>query len=251
MKYSVKQLAELAGISPRTLRYYHEIGLLEPEYCSDAGYRFYGSEQVDRLQQILFYRELGLPLSEISSLLDDPSFDPRTALKNHLTSLQHRRARLDSLIATVEKTLRAETGELNMTNEEKFDGFKKNMIQENEALYGHELREKYGDEAVTRSNARLLSMTETEYSAWTDLESEILSKLEQAVQDGADPSGEFGKQLAQLHRQWLCYTWPHYSPAAHKGLAQMYICDERFTKYYDRNLPGCAAFLCTAINCHM
>lgn len=251
MQYTVKQLAELAGISARTLRYYHQIGLLKPGRVSDAGYRFYGPAEVDRLQQILFYRELGFPLEEITSLLDDPNFDRQAALQSHLAALQHQRERLDSLILTVEKTIQHETGGTDMSDEEKFEGFKARIVQENEEKYGAEIRAKYGDQEIDRANARVLSLTKEEYDAWNALGAEILSGLEQAVRSNADPKGEAGKHLAVLHRHWLSYSWEQYSPAAHKGLAQMYVNDDRSTAYYDRNIPGCAAFLHDAIVSHV
>lgn len=251
MQYTVKQLADLAGISARALRYYHQIGLLRPGRINEVGYRFYGPAEVDRLQQILFYRELGLSLDEIASLLDDPDFDRRTALQSHLAALRQQRERLDSLILTVEKTIQHETGGTDMTDEEKFEGFKKQIIQENEEQYGAEIRSKYGDSEIDRANARVLSLTREEYNAWNTLGAEILSELEQAVRSHSDPNGETGKHLVDLHRQWLSYSWEQYSPDAHKGLAQMYVCDERFTAYYDRNVPGCAAFLRDAIFRHI
>lgn len=251
MRYTVKQLADLAGISARTLRYYHQIGLLKPGQVSGAGYRFYGPAEVDRLQQILFYRELGLRLDEIASLLDDPKFDRRRALQSHLAALRQQRERLDSLILTVEKTIQHETGGIQMTDKEKFEGFKARIIRENEEKYGKELRAKYGDQEIDRANACVRSLTQAEYAAWEALGAEILSELEQAVRSNADHKSETGKHLAALHRRWLSYSWEQYSPDAHRGLAQMYVCDERFTAYYDRNVPGCAAFLRDAILCHV
>ena len=124
------------------------------------------------------------------------------------------------------------------------------LIAENEACYGAEIRSKYGDEAVDQTNAKIGSMTEEQYAEWKQLEQEILTELEQAVLGQSTPGSEIGKELTQLHQQWLMYTWSNYSPAAHKGLAQMYICDERFTAYYDRKVPGCAAFLRDAIIFH-
>lgn len=251
MQYTVKQLAGLAGVSARTLRYYHEIGLLRPGRVNDAGYRFYGPAEVDRLQQILFYRELDLRLDEIASLLDAPQFDRRKALQSHLAALKQQRERLDSLILTVEKTIRNETGGIQMTDKEKFEGFKARIIRENEEKYGEELRAKYGDQEIDRATACVLSLTQEEYAAWEALGAEILSELEQAVRSHANPQGEAGKHLATLHRRWLSYSREQYSPDAHRGLAQVYVCDERFTAYYDRNVPGCAAFLRDAILCHV
>lgn len=137
-----------------------------------------------------------------------------------------------------------------MTDSEKFEGFKNALIEENEIRYGAEMRSKYGDDAVDQSNAMIGSMTNEQYEKWKRLEQEIRTELEQAVLGQATPDSAVGKQLTDLHRRWLSYTWSSYSPAAHKGLAQMYVCDERFTAYYDGNVPGCAAFLRDAIAFH-
>lgn len=250
MEYTVKQLANLSGISVRTLHYYHQIGLLIPQQRTDAGYRLYGPAEVDRLQQILFYRELGFALDKIAPLLDDPNFDRQKALQSHLAALNAQRIRLNDLILTVEKTIQQEAGGIQMTDSEKFEGFKAALAEENESRYGEEVRSKYGDEAADLTNEMIRSLTPEQYEAWKALEGEILTELEQAVINQAAPDGQAGRHLTELHRQWLAYTWSHYSPAAHKGLAQMYVCDERFTAYYDRKVSGCAAFLRDAITAH-
>lgn len=103
------------------------------------------------MQQILFYRALGLELEHIRRLLDDPAFDRRTALQSHLTELKDRRGRLDALILTVQKTLDAEQGGNRMPDTDKFECFKQDMIQKNEAQYGPELRARYGDALVDRA----------------------------------------------------------------------------------------------------
>ena len=130
MEYTVKELADLAGVTPRTLRWYDREGLLHPARLTPAGYRLYGPEEVDRLQQVLFYRELGLGLSAIRSLLDDPAYDRQAALQSHLRELEARRARLDALILTVQKTLREEKGGTRMSDREKFECFKSRLLQE-------------------------------------------------------------------------------------------------------------------------
>ena len=247
MDYTVKQLADLSGGSVRTLHYYHQIGLLTPYQRTDAGYRLYGPVEVDRLQQILFYRELGFALDKIATLLDAPNFDRQKALQGHLAALSAQRERLNALILTVEKTIQQETGGFQMNDPEKFEGFKNTLVEENERHYGEEIRAKYGSGAVDRTNEMIRSLTPEQYEGWKKLEQDILNGLEQAVLNQDTPDSAVGKQLADLHRQWLLYTWSSYSPAAHKGLAQMYVCDERFTAYYDRNVPGCALFLRDAI----
>lgn len=250
MEYTIKGLAELAGVTTRTLRWYDGEGLLKPARVTAAGYRMYGPAQVDRLQQILFYRELGLELAAIRRLLDDPDFDTQAALQSHLGALEARRDRLNTLILTVKKTLK---GADTMSDQEKFEGFKARLIQENKEKYGAELRERYGDAVVDKADNLLAGLTQEQYWAMTSLEQEIREKLEAAVRAGAAPAGEVGLDIAMLHKTWLGYSWGdwQYTPQAHRGLAELYTGDPRFTAYYDGKVPGCAAFLREAILSHM
>lgn len=247
MEYTVSKLADLSGVTARTLRWYDRVGLLKPGRVTGAGYRLYGPNQVDKLQQILFYRELGLELSEIRAILDGADFDRRAALQSHLAELKARRARLDSLILTVQQTIDETKGGPKMSDKQKFEAFKKNVVEQNEARYGAEIREKYGDETVDRANAAVMGLSETAYLTWTALGEQIQMDLEQAVRAGADPAGEAGAAIAALHKKWLSCSWEKYTPQAHRGLAEMYVADERFTAYYDKAVPGCARFLRDAI----
>ena len=122
-EYTVNKLAGMAGVSTRTLRYYDKQGLLPPLRVTSGGYRVYGPAEVDRLQMILFYRELGMSLQEIRKAITAPGYDASTALAGHLTALRTQRERLDKLIANVEKTIKALKGEITMQDKEKFDGF--------------------------------------------------------------------------------------------------------------------------------
>lgn len=246
MEYTVQKLAKLAGVSTRTLRYYDEIGILEPARVNSAKYRIYGQKEVDRLQQILFYRELGMNLDKIKNIVTSPSFDRARALNEHRQRLLEKRNQLDLLIATVEKSLMATEGGMKMTDKEKFAGFKQQMIDENEKKYGKEVREKYGDTAVDKSNEKLKNMTAEQYDAWVSLATEIQVTLKAAFATG-DAGGEHAQKAADLHRQWLSYAWGSYNKEAHAGLAQMYVDDARFTAYYDKDQPGMAKFLRDAI----
>ena len=247
MEYTIKALADLAGVTPRALRWYDQEGLLRPLRTTEAGYRLYGPREVDRLQDILFYRELGLELSAIRRILDDPAFDRQAALQSHLRELEARRDRLDGLILTVRKIIDETQGGEKMSDKEKFEAFKRHAVETNERRYGKEIREKYGDEAMDRANASILALTEEEHGRWKALGEEIRAALVRAVQAGEDPAGEEGQHVAALHRRWLSYSWEAYTPQAHAGLGQLYTADERFTAYYDQEVPGCAAFLRDAI----
>jgi len=246
MEYTIQKLGRLAGISTRTLRYYDEIGLLKPTRISSSGYRIYGQKEVDRLQQILFYRELGVSLESIRDIVNAKSFDPMAALVQHREQLKKRRDQLDTLIQNVEKTIKATEGRFNMNDHEKFEGFKQQLIEENEEKYGKEIREKYGDDTVNKSNTKVKSMTPEQYKEVTELSEKLLQKLTLAKAEG-DPKSPLAQEVADLHRQWLCYFWPAYTKEAHAGVAQMYVDDERFTAYYDREVPGTAEFLRDAV----
>ena len=201
---------------------------------------------MDKLQQILFYRELGVNLEEIGKLMTSASFNPLTALRDHYRKLLDKRNQLDVLIANVEKTIAQKEGKTVMSDKEKFEGFKKNLIDENEKKFGKEIREKYGDETVNESNRKMMNMTKEQYDAFTKLGEEVIETLKKAYQTG-DPAGELGQKTADLHRQWLCYTWKEYNKEAHANLSQMYVADERFKAFYDENQPGGAEFLRDAI----
>ncbi|MFO1445206.1 MerR family transcriptional regulator [Bacillus sp. Bva_UNVM-123] len=247
MEYTVQRLANLAGVSTRTLRYYDEIEILKPARINSSGYRIYGQAEVDRLQQILFYRELGVSLDSIKNIVTSPSFDGAIALKEHHEKLLDKRKQLDLLIANVEKTIALTEGRIHMSDKEKFEGFKKKMIEDNEKKYGKEIREKYGEDTVNKSNAKMMNMTQEEHEAVTKLANEVQTTLDEAFATG-DPASEIAQKAAELHKQWLCFYWSEYSKEAHANLAQMYVDDERFTAYYDKKQLGTAAFLRDAIH---
>lgn len=248
MEYSVNQLSALAGVSARTLRYYDKIGLLRPSRVSDSNYRYYGAREVDLLQQILFYRERGIPLQQIADILYREDFVPLMALEQHLKKLEKEKSRLELLIGTVRKTISSMKGEAMMSDLEKFEAFKKKEIEKNEELYGKEVREQYGDKKVEASNVKLLHMTQEEFNHFQKLGEEITKSLRQAVLSGEKPKGDEGKRIAALHKEWLCCTWSQYSTEAHKGLVDMYLQDERFRVYYDSEVEGCAGFLAQAVH---
>jgi DNA-binding transcriptional MerR regulator len=247
MEYTVQKLGMLAGVSTRTLRYYDEIGILKPARINSSGYRIYGQAEVDKLQQILFYKELGLHLDKIKDLVNSPSFNAAKALSEHREQLLDKRSQLDRLIANVEMTIASNEGRITMTDKEKFEGFKQKMVEDNEQKYGKEIRKKYGDNAINNSNQKVLNMTQDQHDEVTRLAEELHSVLAEAYKTG-DPSSDLAQKAADLHKQWLTYYWSEYSKEAHAGLAQMYVDDKRFTAYYDKEQPGTAEFLRDAIH---
>ena len=247
MEYSIQELSRLSGVTTRTLRWYDQIGLLKPSRVAESGYRYYGCAEVDRLQDILYYRALGVELAKIKECLDDPSYDRLTALRNHLAALEAKQEQLEKLIRSVKDTIGAEERNEVMSDEQKFTAFKRQIVAQNEETYGAEIRAKYGDEQVDKANAAVMNLTQEQYQEWIRLGREIQERLEAAVQAGLTPEGESGREITALHRQWLTITGNQYDPVKHRGIAELYVMDERFTACYDKQIPGCARFLRDAV----
>lgn len=247
MEYSIRELSELAGVSARTLRYYDGIGLLKPLYANEAGYRYYGDAEVALLQQILFYKERGFDLKQIEKILYQADFDIMSALEEHLLALEEQRDYTESLIRTVKRTILQMKGECEMNHAEKFEAFKERVVRENEEKYGAEIREKYGDEEIDASHRKIRNMSEVDYERFQDLEAEIRKRLEEAVEAGVKSDSDEARRIVMLHKEWLGMTWKEYTEEAHKAVANMYICDERFKLYYDRDVAGCAKLLEAAV----
>ena len=215
-------------------------------YINSSGYRIYGQNEVNLLQQIMFYRELGLQPETIKEIIHDPSFNRKNALKEHLQQLIAKRKQIDLLIEIVKKTIKHEEGRIQMSDQEKFEGFKIRLVEENEKKYGDEVRERWGEEALEASNQKVLNMSQEDYEKVTKLAEDVNQTLAKAMETG-DPASEISQRAADLHKQWLTFYWKEYSKEAHAGLAQMYVDDERFKAYYDKVKPGAAEFLRDAI----
>jgi DNA-binding transcriptional MerR regulator len=232
----VKEVADLVGISVRTLHHYDEIGLLTPEQVTDSGYRLYSDANLETLQQILFFRELDFPLKKIKEIITSPDYDPSEALMLQRRMLVDRRMQLDRMITTIDNTIRHSKGEIEMTNKEKFQGF--DFSKGNE--YEEEARQRWGDKTVDDSNAKLGAMSKQEQDQWGAAMNAIYFKL-------ADlrhlPAGSDEAQAAI--KEWYDFLnrMGQYSTEAFRGLGQMYVGDQRFTKNIDKFGEGLAVFL--------
>lgn len=164
MDYTINQLARLAGVSTRTLRYYDQVGLLKPSRVSGNGYRIYDSQSVDRLQQILFYRELGLALDDIQQALGEKERNPLDILSVQRQLILARLEQTQRLLETLDRTIAAHRGGKNMSDQAKFEGLKRKQLEENERHYGEEIRAHHGEEVVRKANERYLNQDEATYS---------------------------------------------------------------------------------------
>ncbi|HET7657120.1 MAG TPA: MerR family transcriptional regulator [Bacillales bacterium] len=235
MARKVKEVADLVGISVRTLHHYDEIGLLTPEDTSESGYRLYSEDDLELLQQILFFKELGFPLKKINEIINNSSFDRKEALELHRKMLVEKRRRLDQMIETVDKTLRYAKGEIGMSAKEKFEGF-----DFSHNPYEKEARERWGDEAVDRSNAKIGSMTKDEQDEMGKEMGEIYKQLA-SLRHSSPESTEAQEAIKKWYD--VLNNMGHYPPEAFKGLGQMYVDDERFTQNIDKFGEGLASFM--------
>lgn len=250
MEYSIQELSTLAGVTTRTLRYYDEIDLLRPARINISGYRFYGCREVDRLQQILLYREMELPLKEIKNLLDSPDNDPLDTLCHHYMLLKAKQQKFTKLIDCVEKMIRHRKGEIVMSDEEKFKDLKRNLVEVNEKKYGKEIRDSYGDRAVNNSHNIVLNMKQEEHRDIKTIESRIKELLKEASEK-EDIHCSQAEEAVILHKEYLTFYWGSYSVEAHKSMASLYTEDARFKAYYDEITPGCAEFFSKVLNYYL
>ncbi|QIL46315.1 MerR family transcriptional regulator [Vagococcus coleopterorum] len=229
MTLTIKELADLAGISNKTLRYYDQINLLKPSYYTEAGYRIYEQAEIDRLHKILLYKTFDMPLEKIAALLDQED-NQLELLKSHQSLLLAKQTQLINLIANIEQTIKTIEGESTMTNTEKFAAFK-TSIDENEALYGEELRQSYGSDVINQSVHAMKNMTTEQYNTWLALETTLLAHLQKHAET-AIPSPE-AELLFNTHKEWLHMSWGSYDRKRHAGLAELYLINPEFTEYYD------------------
>lgn len=247
MEYTINEISKMAGVSTRTLRYYNEIGLLTPSRVSSNGYRIYGKKEINKLQQILFYREFDLPLEKITNLLSASAYDREETLREHKEKLLARRKQIDLMLETLDESILEMKGMIRMKDAEKFKGLKEKNLKINEEKYGKEIREKYGEEVVEKSNRKYSEQSQEALEKAEMLATKILQKLYEAM-DGNDPSSPLAQEVAMLHKEWISIYWPSYSKEAHRGLAEMYVEDERFKAYYDKEKEGAAEFLRDSID---
>lgn len=247
MSYSVGQVAGFAGVTVRTLHHYDDIGLLVPSERSHAGHRRYSDADLDRLQQILFYRELGFPLEEVAALLDDQATgkaDPRAHLRRQHDLLTARIEKLQKMAAAVEHAMEARKMGLNLTPEEKFEVFGDHDPDQ----YEDEVRERWGNtDAYRQSQQRTASYTKEDWLRIQREAEEINGRFVALMEAGEPADSEAAMDAAEEHRQWISRNHYNCGHQMHTCLGEMYVADERFTRNIDKAKPGLAAYLKDAI----
>ncbi len=239
--YSIGQLAKMAGVSVRTLHHYDQIGLLRPSARTAAGYRRYGEQDLLRLQQILFFRELELPLAEVRGIIDDPGFDQVRALGEQRRLLQERIDRLARLQGTIDRTIhRLTEADMTVTDEELYEGLSKEQIER----YQREAREMYDPALVAESERRVRRLSKAQWQAVRAEGDEVTRGLA-ALADRAPDDPEV-QALVARHYAWINNF---YTPTAevYRGLGRLYVEHPDFRATYDRYRPGLADFMAAAM----
>jgi DNA-binding transcriptional MerR regulator len=244
MSHTVGAVARLAGITVRTLHHYDEIGLLSPGARSDAGYRHYDDADLDRLQRILFYRELGFGLDDIRTVMTDGSADASAHLRRQHAMLLDRIARLTRMAAAVEQAMEARSMGINLTPEERFEVFGDFDPDD----YAAEVEERWGaSDAYKESQRRVARYSKAD---WVRIKAEGKAAVDQlvaAMHAGKPAESAEAMAGAEAHRRQID-DWFYPCPTAmHVGLAEMYLADPRFTATYEKIAPGLAQYVHDAI----
>jgi DNA-binding transcriptional MerR regulator len=244
-QYTVSQMAQLSGVSVRALHHYDDIGLLKPAHLGANGYRYYGREELLRLQQILFHRELGLALEEIRALLDDPKFDRLAALRAHRGRLESESARFGHLIATIDRTIAELTGETQMSDKDLYQGFS----AEKQAQWEREIVERFGESGAAKieESKRNFGRMSKEDMAASKAEMEAINlAFVAALAAGEAPDSAKVQALTARHYAWVCRAWKP-NRQAYIGMGEMYVSHPDFRATYDAVRPGLAEYLAAAM----
>ena len=245
--HTVKQVARLSGVSVRTLHHYDEIGLLKPACVGANGYRYYGREELLRLQQILFHRELGFSLQEIGRTLDAHGFDKVAALKAHRVRLEAETRRYRQLMRTIDTTLAALEGEAKMEDKAMYRGFD----PEKQAGYEQELVEKHGPAMqghIDQAKAGMAGWKQADFDAMQAEAEAIEAGMAKALVEGLPADSAAVTALMRRQHAWITKSWNRPAPAAaFTGLGQMYVDDPRFRERYDGRQAGLAEYMAAAM----
>lgn len=240
---SVGEVAKLVGVSVRTLHHYDSIGLLSPQSRSEAGYRLYGREELERLQQILSYRELGFELEAVAQLLDNAG-DPVTHLIRQEALLNARLERLLSMRRQVRRQMEARKMGIDLTPKEMFEVFG----NDNPAQYAEEAEQRWGNtDAYRQSQKAVKGYTKDDWQRIKAQVAAVEQRFIELMQQGVPADDERTQAAAEAHRQHITSSYYDCTYEIHTGLADMYEADPRFTKYYDDQAAGLAAYVAAAI----
>ena len=231
----------MAQISVRTLHHYDQIGLLKPAQRSDKGYRIYGQEQLLLLQQVLFYRQMDIPLKEIKQIINDPDFDILKALEFHKEQLVKRAEQLHKLLVTVDKTIEnLKNSEKMISDKELYSGFKPEEVEQ----IKEEVIQRWGKESLEKAEGRIREKGRKGWKKHQETDEEINQLMASMV--GFDPADIRVQRVISRHFQQMNLYY-EVNEERYRGLGELYVEDERFKQYYEKYGEGLAGFMQQAI----
>jgi DNA-binding transcriptional MerR regulator len=241
-QYTIRQVAHMARVSVRTLHYYDQIGLLKPGARSEANYRLYGEAELLQLQQILFYRELEMPLDEIRRILSDPRFDLVEALQEHHARLEKEAERILTLLTTIDKTIYRLTEQNTMlSDDELYEGIEREKAER----WKREAENLYNPAVMAESKHKLSRLTKAQWEEVKREGDEITQQI--AALMGSDPSSAAVQASLARHHAWIEHFYT--APAdLYRGLGDLYASHAEFRATYDKYKPGLADFMRQAMH---
>lgn len=241
-------MAQLAGISVRALHHYDEIGLLKPAFTGENRYRYYGEEELLRLQQILIHRELDIPLTEIGAILDAPGFDKVATLQKQRERLDEQAKRYARMVKTIDRTIARLKGDRAMKDADLYSGV---VSPDKQAEYEKWLQEKYGKYITSRIEESRLHVARLSKDDWAVLMADLATiegELAGAMRAGLPPQSAALDPLVSRHRDWVATMWNQPAPLeAYAGLADTYLAHPDFIARYEQIETGFAEYLATAM----
>ncbi len=241
---TVGAVARLAGVTVRTLHHYDEIGLLVPEDRSEAGYRRYTARDVERLQRILAYRALGLPLESIAEVLDAPGASAEAHLRRQRELVQGQLERLGALLDAIDHELEVRRMGMGLTPEERLEVFGDLERSGDLEAWGREAEERWGGTDAYRESARrTASYTKEDWVRIREEGADLERRLAAALRAGTPPDAPEAMDLAEEHRLSIDRAFYACPVEMHVGLTQTYVDDPRFTAHYEEVQPGLATYI--------
>lgn len=246
-RYRVKDLSNLADVSIKTLHHYDKIGLLKPAFRSEKKYRLYGDYELHRLQQILFYKALGVPLSEISSILDTRNFEQKEALEKHKQKLESEKKKISDLINSIKKSISNLNTKKMLTDKELYEGLSSEEIEKRKK----EAKKKYGKENFETSDKYLKSLSKSQFEDLKNEQKEIFKNLLALYNENIESEVvqlEIARHYQNIRKFWGTSGSPSAQKCEYQGLGQLYLSVQEYTKVDDKIYEGFPEFLAEAIS---
>ena len=249
MAYTVKKLSEISGVTIRTLHFYEEAGLLKPAYYGANGYRYYEEKELLQLQQILFFKQLGLTIQQIRKVIGKSDFDQVAALHSHMRALTCEREKIDRLLQTIDKTIKHLKGKIKMKDKEIFDGFCITLVKKAKAGASYAIAEEIVGKSVknpTKDIEDVKKRGQGYYDNINEAACELFQELTSCIEKKLDPRATEVQKIIKKHHA-LIENFHDATQEVYKAMAQLYAEHPEIRKQLDPFHPRLAVFIAEAM----